>query len=60
MDDETGFTAIHDLDLNALLASRHYGLAAMLERASIIKGRVWLETRQGGGTRVHLTWPQEG
>ncbi|HEX8993267.1 MAG TPA: ATP-binding protein [Anaerolineales bacterium] len=38
----------------------HFGLQIMQARAAHIGGRLEIESRPGGGTRVILTWPIEG
>lgn len=58
-DDGLGFdtpTVLREAETGAL---KHYGIAGMLERASIIKGEVQIQSRVGAGTRVRVIWQAE-
>ena len=55
-DDGTGFAAPGPLDLDKLVAQKHYGLAGMFERAAIVGAQLRLESAAGQGTRVHVHW----
>jgi signal transduction histidine kinase len=59
-DDGVGFSGGEDLDLAALLAQKHYGLAGMFERATLIGARLEVEASPGGGTRVRIEWSSAG
>jgi len=64
-DDGRGFASGENLDLAALLAHKHFGLAGMYERAASIEARMTVASASGHGTRVHVVWhsnpvPAEG
>jgi signal transduction histidine kinase len=56
VDDGHGFASGETLDLAALLAHKHFGLAGMYERAASIDARMTIESASGRGTRVHVIW----
>lgn len=55
-DDGKGFTMGDQLDLAALLANKHFGLAGMHERAALIGARMTIVSAPAHGTRVQVTW----
>jgi signal transduction histidine kinase len=55
-DDGVGFDAGGNLQLDALIANKHFGLAGMIERAAIIGADVRIESKQQKGTRVQISW----
>jgi len=55
-DDGKGFTTGDQLDLAALLANKHFGLAGMHERAALIGARMTIVSAPAHGTRVQVTW----
>jgi signal transduction histidine kinase len=55
-DDGVGFQAGTDLDLLTLLEHRHFGLANMFERATLIGANVRIRSGLGNGTQVQITW----
>jgi two-component system sensor histidine kinase DegS len=55
-DDGIGFDAGENLQLDALIINRHFGLAGMVERAAIIGADVRIESKQGKGTKIQITW----
>jgi signal transduction histidine kinase len=59
-DDGRGFQSINPTGLGELLATRHFGLAGMHERAAMIDARLDVHSSPGNGTRLRLTWNQVG
>jgi signal transduction histidine kinase len=59
-DDGKGFDWRGKGDLAKLQAEGHFGLAGMLERASIIDADLHIETLVGHGTRVEIEWRFSG
>jgi len=57
-DDGGGFPTGEHLDLNQLLANRHYGLVGMHERAALIGAQFEVSSTPGRGTRVSVNWQQ--
>jgi signal transduction histidine kinase len=55
-DDGEGFGLQDAQDLSALVRNRHFGLAAMYERAALVGAQVSIQSDPGRGTRVRLTW----
>jgi two-component system, NarL family, sensor histidine kinase DegS len=55
-DDGIGFDAGANLKLDNMLVGKHFGLAGMHERASLIGAEVHVYSKPGMGTRVQLTW----
>lgn len=53
-DDGIGFDASRPLDLSALLAQKHFGMAGMYERAALIGANLKIDSAVEEGTRVHL------
>ncbi len=59
-DDGRGFLTTVNLDLAYLLASKHFGIAGMLERASIIAASLTIHSTPRAGTQIELRWPSAG
>jgi len=55
-DDGSGFEIGTSLDLDDLLAEKHFGLAGMLERSALIGASLNLTSAPGKGTSIQLTW----
>lgn len=55
-DDGIGFASGEHLDLAALLANRHFGLAGMVERAELIQADLRITSRPHEGTRISVSW----
>ncbi len=55
-DDGVGFVLDGPSGLARLLAGKHFGLAGMHERATMIGATLQIESSPGKGTRVSLTW----
>jgi signal transduction histidine kinase len=58
-DDGRGFDPEHLLNLSALEAQGHFGLAGMQERAALIGARIQFDSAPARGTRIHLEWRSE-
>ncbi len=57
-DDGIGFRTGADLNLDNLLANKHYGLAGMKERAELIGAQVNIQPTPDKGTRIWVTWTE--
>jgi signal transduction histidine kinase len=55
-DDGVGFDTETSLQLDQMLARKHFGLANMHERASLIGAEIRIESRANQGTRIHMRW----
>ncbi len=55
-DDGEGFETDSTLELDALLANHHFGLAGMIERAYLINARISIHSGPNNGTRIQITW----
>ncbi len=55
-DDGVGFEAGENLQLDALLANKHFGLAGMIERAAIIGAEVRINSTPKTGTHIQVLW----
>jgi signal transduction histidine kinase len=55
-DDGEGFAADPSLEMDALLANHHFGLAGMIERAYLIDARINIHSGPNNGTRIQITW----
>ena len=55
-DDGVGFDTETSLKLDGMLAHKHFGLANMHERASLIGAEIRIESRANEGTRIHMRW----
>ena len=55
-DNGKGFEAGQELDLNGLLAGRHFGLAGMYERAALINAQLKIISAPTQGTKVCVIW----
>ena len=58
-DDGIGFYPGEALDLDTLIAKKHFGLAGMVERAAIIGARVGIESGSKEGTRLQIIWKRD-
>lgn len=56
-DDGVGFPSGEHLDLNQLLAAKHYGLVGMHERAALIGAQLEVKSSPEKGTIVSVTCP---
>jgi signal transduction histidine kinase len=55
-DDGIGFDGGANLKLDDMLVGKHFGLAGMHERASLIGAEVYIYSKPGMGTRVQVIW----
>jgi len=55
-DDGVGFDTETSLKLDQMLVHKHFGLANMHERASLIGAEIRIESKVDGGTRVYISW----
>ena len=55
-DDGIGFDTETSLKLDGMLAHKHFGLANMHERASLIGAEIRIESGANEGTRIHIRW----
>jgi len=55
-DDGIGFSSETSLKLDEVLANKHFGLAGMYERASLIGAEMSIHSQPGQGTRIQVTW----
>ncbi|MBL6982720.1 MAG: hypothetical protein ISR58_16215, partial [Anaerolineales bacterium] len=55
-DDGVGFPSNDPIDINQLLADKHYGLANMFERAALIGAELQITSSAGHGTQISVTW----
>jgi two-component system sensor histidine kinase DegS len=55
-DDGMGLDPDIGLKLDDLLLHKHFGLAGMHERASVIDAEIRIESRANEGTRIHVRW----
>jgi signal transduction histidine kinase len=55
-DNGIGFQLEGGADLHTLLAHRHFGLAGMVERATLIGARVEIDSYRKAGTRIQISW----
>ncbi len=58
-DDGVGFDTSKALDLDALIAEKHFGLAGIIERAMLIEAEAQFETSPGNGTSLQIIWKPE-
>ncbi len=58
-DNGVGFEIGDGLELHNLLASKHFGLAGIIERAAIIGARVEIDSSPQRGTQVRIAWNME-
>ena len=58
-DDGVGFEVANGLELHNLLASKHFGLAGIVERAELINARVTIDSTPKAGTHILVTWTSE-
>ena len=59
-DNGEGFEAGQELDLNGLLAGKHFGLAGMYERAALINAELQISSAPNQGTKVCVIWNANG
>jgi signal transduction histidine kinase len=55
-DDGVGLDPDTNLNFNDLLTHRHFGLAGMHERASVIGAELHIVSKPNEGTQIHLIW----
>jgi signal transduction histidine kinase len=55
-DDGVGFEMGERMDLNELLAHKHFGLAGIVERANLIEADASIQSAPETGTRVRVVW----
>jgi len=55
-DNGMGFVIGEPLELGALLADKHFGLAGMVERAHLIGAEIHPRSSPERGTRIHVLW----
>ncbi|MDD2694758.1 MAG: ATP-binding protein [Anaerolineales bacterium] len=55
-DDGIGFDMGQGLELEDLLAHKHFGLAGMVERARLLDAEINIATAPRAGTRIRVTW----
>lgn len=55
-DDGVGLDPDTSLNFNDLLTHRHFGLAGMHERASVIGAELHIVSKPNEGSQIHLTW----
>ena len=55
-DDGIGFSSEISLKLDDLLAKKHFGLAGIYERASLIGAEVSIHSKPNQGTKIQVTW----
>jgi two-component system sensor histidine kinase DegS len=58
-DNGTGFDATN-LELDDILANKHFGLAGMIQRAELIGAEVHIDSTPGAGARITITWSPQG
>lgn len=57
-DDGIGIAFSDASELNHLLENGHFGLAGMIERASLANASLSISRRQQNGTTIRLVWPK--
>lgn len=55
-DDGVGFDTGTSLKLDSMIKEKHFGLAGIYERASLIGAEVYVDSKLDQGTRVRITW----
>ncbi len=58
-DNGIGFEIGNGLELHELLASKHFGLAGIIERAAMIGARVEIDSSPKTGTQVRIAWDMQ-
>ena len=58
-DDGVGFDFGENLNLDDLIANKHFGLAGMIERAAIIGAEARIESGHGEGTQIQINWKRK-
>jgi signal transduction histidine kinase len=56
LDDGIGFVTETNLKLDEMVANKHFGLANMLERASLINAVINIESKPQQGTQIKVQW----
>ncbi len=56
VDDGIGIEEVGPVDLEDLLARKHFGLAGMYERAAVIGAKIDIQSTPANGTCVSLVW----
>ncbi len=59
-DDGIGFETGTGLELNSLLANKHFGLAGMFERATLIGAQIAIDSTPKAGTHIQIRWSAPG
>jgi signal transduction histidine kinase len=55
-DDGVGFPAGQQLDLVGLVATKHFGLVSMFERAAVAKAQMEIDSAPQQGARINIQW----
>jgi signal transduction histidine kinase len=55
-DDGVGFDTSKGVDLDTLLAQKHFGLVGMIERAMLISADVSFHSTPSSGTKIQIVW----
>ncbi|HET9908604.1 MAG TPA: ATP-binding protein [Anaerolineales bacterium] len=55
-DDGVGFDTGTSLKLDSMIKDKHFGLAGIYERSSLIGAQVYVDSKPGQGTRVRIIW----
>jgi two-component system sensor histidine kinase DegS len=55
-DDGIGFSSEISLKLDHILAKKHFGLAGMYERASLIGAEISIHSTPNQGTKIQVIW----
>lgn len=58
-DDGVGFETGDQLDLDDLLAKKHFGLVGIGERCHVIGAKMSINSSPNKGMRLHMTWKQD-
>lgn len=59
-DDGIGFPVVEDLNLDSLLANKHFGLANMRERAELIGAKLSMHSVPNDNTSIQVVWVEGG
>ena len=55
-DDGIGFDADTSLNLDSMIKEKHFGLAGLHERASLIGAQIRIDSNPGKGSQVRILW----
>jgi signal transduction histidine kinase len=55
-DDGIGFPSEIRLNLDEMLANKHFGLAGIFERANLIGAKINIDAKPQQGTSIHVVW----